>query len=295
MTNHPIIVFGEVLFDCFPDGHNLLGGAPFNVAWHLQAFKQCPLLISKTGNDELQSVIKTAMRQWKMDTGYLQEDAAYPTGKVDVNFKQGEPSYEILPDQAYDFIEPVNPELFDKAAFLYHGTLALRSPVSRKSLLLLSENRHGRVFIDVNLRTPWWDKQEVLRLLSNAAWVKMNLQELRALQDSSGDVRSTMAEFIRRFQLEGIIVTCGENGAMALNGAGNFISILPKEYVQVEDTVGAGDAFSAVFLLGLNLGWDLPLTMERAQAFAGAITERKGATVNDLAFYEPFIKAWSLS
>jgi fructokinase len=70
---------------------------------------------------------------------------------------------------------------------------------------------------------------------------------------------------------------------------------MPKDYIQIEDTIGAGDAFSAVFLLGLNLGWDLRIIMERAQVFAGAIAEKKGATVNNLDFYKPFIESWDLS
>lgn len=294
MPNHPIIVFGEVLFDCFPDGHNLLGGAPFNVAWHLQAFKQHPLFISRLGKDKAQQAIHTAMRDWGMNLAYMQEDPFHPTGRVDVIFSQGEPTYDILPDQAYDFIEPLYPDLIDKETILYHGTLVVRSPVSRKSLHSLTENHQGKVFIDVNLRPPWWDKVNVLNLFNSAKWIKMNLGELRLLQDSVSDVKTSMADFIRRYQLEGIIVTCGENGALAMNNTDSFVSVQPKEYIQVEDTVGAGDAFSAVFLLGLNLGWELMLIMERAQNFAGAIAERKGATVNDLDFYKPFIASWNL-
>jgi fructokinase len=104
-----------------------------------------------------------------------------------------------------------------------------------------------------------------------------------------------MSDFIQRYQLDGVIVTCGENGALALDKERSFVSIMPKDYIQVEDTIGAGDAFSAVFLLGLNLGWNLRLIMERAQVFAGAIAEKKGATVNSLDFYKPFIESWDLS
>ncbi|MBA1332725.1 carbohydrate kinase, partial [Candidatus Endoriftia persephone str. Guaymas] len=52
MESHPII-FGEVLFDCFEDGSRVLGGAPFNVAWHLQALGAAPLFISRVGDDSL--------------------------------------------------------------------------------------------------------------------------------------------------------------------------------------------------------------------------------------------------
>ena len=91
-----IIIFGEVLFDCFPDGQKILGGAPFNVAWHLQAFKASPLFISRVGNDVEGDQIFRSMRQWGMITDGLQRDPEHPTGQVTVNFVDGEPEYDIV-------------------------------------------------------------------------------------------------------------------------------------------------------------------------------------------------------
>jgi len=81
---------------------------------------------------------------------------------------------------------------------------------------------------------------------------------------------------------------------LALNNAGEFFSVSPTASVNLIDTVGAGDAFSAILLLGLNLGWPLSLIMERAQLFASAMTGQRGATVDDLNFYQPFITSWQL-
>jgi fructokinase len=90
-------------------------------------------------------------------------------------------------------------------------------------------------------------------------------------------------------------VTCGEQGALAIDAAGNQVDVVPSPALQVVDTVGAGDAFAAVLLLGINRGWNLRLTMERAQSFASALVGRRGATVQDNNFYQPFIDAWALT
>ncbi|OQX46150.1 MAG: carbohydrate kinase, partial [Candidatus Sedimenticola endophacoides] len=98
------LIFGEVLFDDFPDGSRVLGGAPFNVAWNLQALGARPLLISRVGNDALGRSIREQMQHWGMDLSAMQLDSAHPTGTVEVRIDDGEPSYEIVAPCAYDFI-----------------------------------------------------------------------------------------------------------------------------------------------------------------------------------------------
>jgi fructokinase len=294
MKNQAITVFGEVLFDHFPDGNKVLGGAPFNVAWHLQAFGGNPQFISRIGNDPSGIQIRVAMQSWGMSPDFLQQDFCYPTGQVAVAIEQVEPSYSILPDQAYDFIEMEGLNSLNHTGILYHGTLTTRSPTSRETLVSLRALHQGKIFIDVNLRQPWWNKADVLGFIKDADWVKLNLHELQALQDDVADVKTSMKEFLFRYKLGGIIVTCGEEGALALDNSGEFFSVSPTTSVDLIDTVGAGDAFSAILLLGINLGWPLGQTMERAQLFASAITGQRGATVDDLNFYQPFIASWQL-
>lgn len=127
------VLFGEVLFDCFEDGSRVLGGAPFNVAWHLQAFGCSPLFISRVGDDPWGRKIRDVMQRWGMTTAGLQKDSAHPTGEVQVSLKQGQPSFDILPDRAYDHIHcegipPMNPSL------VYHGSLGLRQAESANTL-----------------------------------------------------------------------------------------------------------------------------------------------------------------
>jgi fructokinase len=292
MQNNPITVFGEVLYDHFPNGAGILGGAPFNVAWHLQTFGQHPQLISRAGDDPTGNQIRAAMQSWGMNLDFLQLDSTHPTGQVEVTIEHGEPSYSILPDQAYDYIQMQGFDNINHTGILYHGTLATRSPTSRQTLSSLKALHQGKIFVDVNLRQPWWNKADVLDLISDANWVKLNIPELEALQDSLSPIKTSMEKFVSQYKLEGIIVTCGEKGALALNKLGEFFSVSPSTSADVVDTVGAGDAFSAVFLLGLNLGWTIPVTMERAQCFATAMTRQQGATVDDLNFYRPFISAY---
>ena len=118
MLKRPVL-FGEVLFDVFPPGTQVLGGAPFNVAWHLQGFGLRPLLISSVGADDRGKQIKKRMQEWGMETSGLQTDEQHPSGIVQVSFNNGQPSYEILSDQAYDFIKTPQSDNVD-IGLLYH-------------------------------------------------------------------------------------------------------------------------------------------------------------------------------
>jgi fructokinase len=294
MPNNSVKIFGEVLFDHFTDGTRVLGGAPFNVAWHLQAFGQKPQFISRIGTDKTGNQIREAMQAWKMDLDCLQQDSVYPTGQVQVTIAHGEPSYAILPDQAYDFIQLQDLTENNHKGILYHGTLVARSPQSRQTLTSLKASHQGKVFIDVNLRQPWWNKADILQLINDADWLKLNIHELHALHEGGLDIKTSMANFLMLHKLEAIIVTRGEEGALALNDSGDFFSVAPTESVNIVDTVGAGDAFSAVLLVGFNLGWPLEVTIKRAQVFATAVIGQRGATASNLSFYQPFKSSWRL-
>ena len=295
MNDNQITIFGEVLFDHFPDGSCVLGGAPFNVAWHLQAFAQQPLFISRIGQDRLGDTVRSAMQSWCMDLSGLQTDEHYPTGTVQVTIEQGEPSYAIVPEQAYDFISADELEGKQHGGLLYHGTLALRHARSRQALEVLKERESGSLFIDVNLRAPWWSRAEVLELIGDADWVKLNLYELKALHSGTGEINVDMRVFLEKYGLTGLVVTCGNQGALAIGADGEEVAITPIEALTVVDTVGAGDAFSSVLLLGIKQEWPLRLTMERAQEFASALVGQRGATVQNPDFYQSFIQSWALA
>lgn len=295
MNRPSVCIFGEVLFDHFPDGKRVLGGAPFNVAWHLQAFGAAPRFISRVGADAEGDAVLAAMRDWGMDTGSVQTDPNRPTGRVTVQLVDNEPSYDIVADCAYDAIE-ARPDAVPGDAFVYHGSLAIRSATSRQALDAIARTaRAGTLFLDVNLRPPWWNRDDVLARVRAADWVKLNADELAMLAPAAGDRNVQARDFLAAKGLQGLILTLGAEGASAITAGGEHHTVHPGVAVSIVDTVGAGDAFTAVSILGIISGWPLATTLERAQAFASQIVGRRGATVDERAFYAPLIQAWGLS
>jgi fructokinase len=293
-TPRPVI-FGEVLFDCFPDGSVVLGGAPFNVAWHLQAFGMAPVFVSRVGDDALGHRIRDTMHAWEMDTSGLQLDSAHPTGKVEIRFVDGEPEYDIIDRQAYDFIDAGAVPPLRRGTVLYHGSLALRNAESRRALEEIRRKYEPCVLVDVNLRDPWWQRDGILQLLEGGDWVKLNEHELALLVQGDRDPADAMAQLLQDYRLQLLIVTRGSAGAVAVTATGEKCQVAPRDVAHVTDTVGAGDAFTSVVLLGQARNWPLPLLLERAQQFASAIVGVRGATVHDAGFYRPFIQEWGLT
>jgi fructokinase len=201
---------------------------------------------------------------------------------VAVHLTGGQPSYAILPNQAYDHIAP--PDGPEGMALLYHGSLALRQPGSRAALAAIRTRCAAPVFLDVNLRSPWWDTRRVAGLLDGARWCKLNHQELQVLA-GPGNPLAAARRLIERHPIERLFVTLGTAGALSLGRAGDCKHISPAGGVAVVDTVGAGDAFAAVLIAGLLRGWPLASTLERAQALASAICGLRGALPREPRFY----------
>ncbi len=296
MTASGLCLFGEVLYDCFPDGQQVLGGAPFNVAWHAQAFGLVPRLISRVGNDAAGERILAAMHNWGLSLAGMQQDTEHPTGRVQVSLSEDhEPSYDIVPDSAWDFIDAPGGSPALDCQLLYHGTLALRSPVSRSAAGALRGQLKEGVFVDINLRTPWWDIEHVRAQLDSVRGVKLNRDELALIVPQAPSEEEAVQEFMTRYAPQLLIVTLGSAGALAVTDQGERARIEPRPGLRVVDTVGAGDAFMAVVLLGVIRQWPLLDILQRAQAFASAVVGVRGATVADAAFYQTFIDAWGLS
>lgn len=284
-------IFGEVLFDRFPDGRRVLGGAPFNVAWNLKALGEDPQLVSRVGTDADGLSVRSAMRVWGLDDGGLQSGPKEHTGQVRVRIENGEPVYDIVHPVAWDNIAP--PDFPPECELLYHGSLALRSPQSRESLDALLAAGPGQVFLDVNLRDPWWDRETVRGLLDGARWAKVNGDELEHLASAGNSTEEQARAMVERHGLHALLLTGGERGASLFTAAGERLDTSPSGKVEVVDTVGAGDAFSAVMILGILRGWPLQTCLDRAQSLASAVVGQRGATVHDPGFYAPFATAWS--
>ncbi|WP_437558718.1 PfkB family carbohydrate kinase [Acidithiobacillus sulfuriphilus] len=290
------LIFGECLFDRFPDG-NRVGGAPLNVARHLWALGNHPLLLSRVGQDDEGARIRDLLHGWEMDARGLQEDPQYPTGSVEV---VPDPvlghHFRILPRQAYDHIAwPVDWSASSRIAFLYHGTLALREAGSRSTWERLTKQSDWR-FVDLNLRAPWWTSDLLATVLPGTRVLKLNADELATLAQvfslQGGERQGRVADLAQRFAIGEVIITHDAEGAAAW-AAGRWQEC-PAPVVKVQDAVGAGDAFAAVWIAGILRGWPVDLRLVRAQALAAAICAIPGALPGDPAFYSPFLRDWGL-
>lgn len=287
-----VVVFGEVLFDRFPDGSQVLGGAPFNVAWNLKGLGVEPLFVSRVGDDQLGERILAAMTNWKMETVAVQIDRRHPTGTVEVSLVDGEPDFDIVADCAYDSIdEGMIPRSVD-ASVLYHGSLICRASRSRAALKTLIRSSSRSIFFDVNLRSPWWERRTVYDLFATAQEVKMNEDELTYLTPPAPRLEDRALSLLLRHGVERLFVTRGSRGALAFTSHGEPLEVTPKGETRVIDTVGAGDAFSAVLILGRLMRWPLTTTLERAREFSAAVVGLRGATSTERGFYERFATAW---
>ncbi len=295
-SRHAPVLFGEVLFDEFtgPEGdvRSVLGGAPFNVAWHLAGFGVEPLFISRVGADAAGEHVRDAMVRHGMPLEGLQVDPVHPTGRVAVSLAAGEPSYDIVTDVAYDHIDPAGIETAiagRQPALLYHGTLAARADASRRALEALRRALSAPIFVDVNLRAPWWDAAGVEALLRGSRWIKLNGDEQATLGEG---FRSPDADgFRERLGAEALILTHGADGAEWVGDAEAF-RVQPRPVGEFQDAVGAGDALAAVFILGRLRGWTPHQSLTRGVEFAAAICGRQGALVEEAAFYDAFSEKW---
>ena len=296
-----VLLFGEVLVDMFFD-RTVLGGAPFNVARHLQAFGQESVLITALGDDALAGEILKVMDKNRMATRGIQCNSRYPTGRVQVHSIDGGHRFEILPDQAYDFIEEDRGRaaaLMTSPSLIYFGTLAQRQEISRNTLRSLLQNTSATKFLDINLREPWYSEEIIGQSLQHADIVKLNGEELAILAEifvlPSGDSLQQVKELMKRFDLLQVIVTCGAQGAWQVDSSGTVIEAsVEKRSGRLVDTVGAGDGFAAVCLVGMERQWTVATTLERANAFASTLCGIRGAVPDSEEFYAPFCKEWQL-
>lgn len=286
------VIFGEVLFDSFPDGREVLGGAPFNVARHLQGFGLRPLFISRIGDDERGKRVLAAMAEWGMDRAGLQRDGEHPTGSVHIAMQGTQHTFDILPQQAYDYIDAAQalPLLQQQPiSLLYFGSLIEREAVSRDTLRQM-RSLPVPLFSDINLRAPWWHPERVVSLLQGVNWVKLNDEELAAL-GYSGNAEAAAQRMREEFDPELLVVTRGEAGALFVT-ADELLQGRPSPVEKLVDTVGAGDAFSAVVLLGMQREWPLKKTLDHALEFAARICEVRGAVLADDSFYTSCLATW---
>lgn len=306
------LVFGEALIDLFAQGP-VTGGAPFNVARHLNALGIRACLVSRIGADEGGTLIAGELTRRGMSTAALQTDPQHATGLVRVHEPSpGQHTFEIVADAAWDHIEaarlPLEAPGLLQADWLYYGTLALRSPESHRAWQRLRMAHEGHRYMDLNWREGNVGRDVAMHALAAADIAKVNSDELtlllrwHGLQSGaeaaplrSGDACPAIAQLLAPLGVTQLIVTYGAHGYAAYDQLGQCLAAgRGCAGRPVIDTVGAGDAFSAVILTGLVLQWELPLSLERANEFAAAMCEVRGPMPAGAKFHEQWRQRWRL-
>ena len=289
-----ILAYGEILWDMLPD-KTILGGAPFNFAYRICALGDNGLFASRIGRDELGSRALAQAQKLGVNTSLLQYDDRHPTGTVDVSFHGHQPDYVINPGTAYDYIEPTDALIAaaETADCLYYGTLVQRSPQSRNTLYQLLEASPQSVkFLDINLRKKCYTPETVRRSLHSANILKLNDDEVKLLSALMGVRHNRMVEFsewvIDEFKLDVVLITLGEFGAYAAAAPGETVYV-PGYQVDLADSLGSGDAFSAAFVHAFLQGHALLSACELGNALGALVAATHGATaelttqqINDL-------------
>ncbi|SEI95691.1 fructokinase [Dyadobacter koreensis] len=275
-----IVIFGEMLWDMLPSGKQP-GGAPMNVAIHLKNFGLNPTFISRVGTDDLGVELTDYLSSQGLSTDFIQIGETHLTGIVKVNLTdKTEVAYKIVQPVAWDYIQP-DPRMDEIVAnsdvFLY-GSLAVRNQQTKDTLYQLLEEAPLKVF-DVNLRPPHYDRPTIEYLLSKADIVKVNEHELAIVAGWFGilpDQKTQMKYLADRFNLRMICLTLGANGAMVLD-AGGFTT--QEGYpVEVQDTIGSGDSFLAMFLKHMLAGSPVSTALKNACAVGALVATYQGAT-----------------
>jgi fructokinase len=287
------LVIGEILFDIFP-AYRRLGGAPFNVAFHLKHFGLPVRFFSRVGADPEGEEIRKFLADNDFRLDDIQFDSQHPTGKVQVLLdEKGIPQFDIVAEVAYDHLEADTntvAALGDGVGMIYFGTLIQRTESGRRTLQHLLNRRNPRTqcFYDVNLRPKCYSGPAVQESLRQADHVKLSAQELTVLQDMFG-WKAAPSEGVRRLMetngLKTVSLTRGEAGSELFTAAGHFTA--PAiEAADVVDTVGAGDGYAAVLIAGLLQGWRPERMLQQATEFAKRICEIEGAIPTDASFYD---------
>lgn len=280
-----IVSIGEVLWDILPEAEHL-GGAPFNFALHAHHLGHEVCFVSAVGEDPRGDGVLDQMAQSGLSTRFIRRTPDHPTGTVTVAMDSYNlPQYQIHRPAAYDFPAlgqlDLDALLTPAPDWIYFGTLQQTSaPAHELTMKLLASAPTARRFYDVNLRANSFTPEMVRTLARQAHVLKLNEQEVPALQEIGGIQGESREQFCRNclqaFQLDAVCITLGPKGcALFLN---NEYLEAPGFCIRVADTIGAGDAFSAALLHGLNAGWPLRQIADFANRVGALVASRPGGT-----------------
>lgn len=281
--NDIVVGMGEALWDVLPEGKKI-GGAPANFAYHVSQFGLPSQVVSAVGNDPLGREIVENFTSKGLN--HLIEEVPYPTGTVQVEIDPaGVPQYVIKENVAWDNI-PYTARLEALAGqtrAVCFGSLAQRNVVSRDTinrfLDAMPQTADNLVVFDVNLRQGFYTKDILCNSMKRCNILKINDEELVTVSRMFGypgiDLQDKCWILLGKYNLRMLILTCGINGSYVFT-PGN-VSFQPTPKVEVADTVGAGDSFTAAFIASLLKGKSVTEAHALAVRTSAFVCTRKGA------------------
>ncbi|MGM9846536.1 MAG: carbohydrate kinase [Muribaculaceae bacterium] len=281
--NNLIIGMGEALWDVLPTGKKI-GGAPANFAFHVSQFGLPSCVVSAIGDDTLGNEIIENFTSKGLNQHI--EKVPYPTGTVQVVIDQaGIPQYDIKENVAWDNI-PYTEELealAKQTKAICFGSLAQRNIVSRttinKFLDAMPKTDETLIVFDVNLRQGFYNKEILCNSMQKCNILKINDEELVTVSRMFGypgiDLQDKCWILLGKYNLKMLILTCGINGSYVFT-PGN-VSFYPTPKVEVEDTVGAGDSFTAAFIASIIKGKEIKEAHRLAVETSAFVCTKKGA------------------
>jgi len=279
-----IAAFGELLWDLLPNG-KVLGGAPANFIYRINSFGDNGTLLSKVGNDKAGKEAREALKNLGVSDENVQTDYEFPTGSVKVKIDNyGNADYNIITDVAYDHIE-INAEMMDafaQADCVCFGTLVQRYGISKNTLReLIHESSEVVKFLDINLRKKCYTAASVEDSLRMTNILKTNDEELLItkylLNLRHSDLKDLAQETIEKYNLDILLCTLGENGAFCITK--EALSYYDPGYqIDLIDTVGSGDAFSAGFVHYYMNGHPIEEALSFGNAAGAMVATTTGAT-----------------
>lgn len=278
-----VVGMGEALWDVLPEGKQI-GGAPANFAFHVSQFGLQSRVVSAVGDDKLGNEIRDVFAARRLQG--VVENVPYPTGTVQVTVDdEGVPSYDIKENVAWDNI-PFTAELRNLALHtraVCWGSLAQRSVVSRTTIqqfLDTMPNGDDRLKIfDINLRQNFYTKEVLVESMRRCNVLKINDEELVIVSRMFGypgiDLQDKCWIILAKYNLRMLILTCGVNGSYIFTPG--HISFVETPKVEVADTVGAGDSFTATFVASILQGKTVREAHERAVNVSAYVCTQRGA------------------
>ena len=281
--NDIVVGMGEALWDVLPEGKKI-GGAPANFAYHVSQFGLPSCVVSAVGDDALGKEIIENFTSKGLNQ--LIAEVPYPTGTVQVEIDPaGVPQYEIKENVAWDNI-PYTAHLemlAEKTKAVCFGSLAQRNVVSRNTinrfLDAMPQNEDTLVVFDVNLRQGFYNKEILCNSMKRCNILKINDEELVTVSRMFGypgiDLQDKCWILLGKYNLKMLILTCGINGSYVFT-PGN-VSFQPTPKVEVADTVGAGDSFTAAFIASILKGESVQEAHSTAVQTSAFVCTKKGA------------------